>query len=74
MTKTAKLMAMLPLVLVLVAVFEAPAWATFCDFAPWLCQNGGPSPSPEIDPNLLRGTLTLLAGGVLMLAGRVRRR
>jgi hypothetical protein len=36
---------------------------------------GGTTPrTPEIDPTLLRGTLTLVVGGVLVLADRRRRR
>ncbi|HVA51768.1 MAG TPA: hypothetical protein VNH11_35835 [Pirellulales bacterium] len=32
-----------------------------------------PPPTPEIDPGSLAGALALLAGGVLVLRGRIRR-
>jgi len=35
---------------------------------------GEPVPAPEIDPSLVTGTLTVLAGGGLMLVERIRRR
>ena len=33
-----------------------------------------PTPVPEIDPGMMRGTLTVLVGGVLVLLDRRRRR
>ena len=33
-----------------------------------------PTPVPEIDPGMMRGTLTVLVGGVLVLLARRRRR
>ena len=33
-----------------------------------------PNPTPEVDPGALRGALTLIAGGLLVLSDRRRRR
>jgi len=33
-----------------------------------------PTPAPEIDPGMMRGTLVVLVGGVLLLLDRRRRR
>ena len=33
-----------------------------------------PTPVPEIDPGMMRGTLTVLVGGMLVLLARRRRR
>jgi hypothetical protein len=62
------------------ALSAAPAWAShsgggLCRILPILCKVGGTPPrAPEIDPSVARGTLAVLAGGVLMLAERRRRR
>ena len=47
---------------VLAAAFVTPANA------------GVPTPAPEIDPSVVRGGLTLLVSGVLMLGARFRGR
>jgi hypothetical protein len=39
---------------------------------PWH-QGGPPTSAPEIDPNLARGAIAVLAGGVMMLLGSRRR-
>jgi len=36
--------------------------------------DGRPTPTPEIDPGMMRGTLTVLVGGMLVLLARRRRR
>jgi len=61
--------------LALTALLATPAAATtsgLCRLLPVLCKVTPPK-TPEIDPGLARGTLTLLVGGVLMLAERRRR-
>ena len=64
--------------LALTLVLASPAMATgsgICRWIPRLCTYGGSVPrTPEIDPSLARGTLTILLGGVLVLAERRRRR
>jgi hypothetical protein len=68
--------------LALTLALASPAMATgsnICKFKIFqrftFCGGGGTIPrTPEIDPSLARGTLTILLGGVLVLAERRRRR
>ncbi len=64
----------------LTAVLAAPAAAAtsrVCRVFPWLCNVRPPTRpvgTPEIDPGMLRGTLTVLVGGMLILLDRRRGR
>jgi hypothetical protein len=72
-----KLIGMGTLALAVTVLVSPPAQATSsvnCRELPFLCKGQQPRSAPEIDPGLLRGTLTVLSGGVLMLAERRRRR
>jgi hypothetical protein len=64
------------LALALAVMAPSSAFAGICTWFPSLC--GGTIPStpqaPEIDPGTLSATFSLLAGGVLMLVERRRRR
>jgi hypothetical protein len=73
--RIAKLFGTVSMALALTLALHTPASAgRLCGF--WLfpaCDTTpGPEPAPEIDPNLLRGAIAVLTGGVLMLAGRRR--
>lgn len=75
MTKLVNVTAILFVAFALVTLLDASAWAfgDLCSLFPRICSVVEVPPAPEIDPNLLRGTIAVLAGGVLMLAGRRRR-
>ena len=54
-------------------VMAAPASADLCSLLGIGCAPSGSGSTPELDPSLLGGTLTVLVGGLLMLAERRRR-
>lgn len=58
--------------IVTMLVMAAPASADLCSLLGIGCPGGGGS-TPELDPSLLGGTLTVLVGGFLMLVERRRR-
>jgi len=75
MRKTTKLMTRTMLALAMAAALATPAHAGFnffCSFTN-LCDYTPPRTAPEIDPGVISGAVTVLAGGVLMLARRRRR-
>ena len=64
------LVRMAPVALALVMAVHSPASASLCGFFPF--PDCHPTGAPEIDPSLLRGAVAVLAGGMVMLAGRRR--
>lgn len=59
----------------LTVIVATPADASLCKLLPILCDRpvgggGGGNPVPEIDPRLLGGALTIVAGGIALLADR----
>ena len=60
---------------VAVLAVAAPAWAGLLDGLGGIIGGGGggTGSTPEIDPSLLGGTVTVLVGGLLMLAEKRRR-
>ncbi len=76
MIRTRTVISSMSATLALATVLASPASAAVvnpvCKLLPILCSSGPPK-TPEIDPGMARGTLTLLIGGVLMLAERRRR-
>ena len=77
MRKLANLALTTTVALALVTALATPAAAgssNICKWFPRLCTTGTTTPSaPEIDPSVARSAITILVGGVLMLAGRRRR-
>ena len=62
----------IPLALALTLTMHTPASAKLCGFFPF--PDCGTTGAPEIDPSLLRGAVAVLAGGMVMIAGRRRSR
>jgi hypothetical protein len=60
--------------IVTMLVMAAPASADLCSLIGIGCPpTGGGGTTPELDPNLIGGTVTVLVGGLLMLVERRRR-